>query len=71
MDDPDAALEVIAVQYLVALEYDAEDKALVLVFSPDPEDREDGEAVPVHVDSARKLVCPREQHQRRAKRRKR
>lgn len=69
--DADAALEVIAGQYLVALEYDEEDKALVLVFSPDPEDREDGEAVPVHLDSARKLVCPREQHRRRSKKRKR
>lgn len=70
--DVDAALEVIAGQSLVALEYDEEDKALVLVFSPDPEDREGGEAVPVHLDSARKLVCPSEQQQRRgAKRRKR
>ncbi len=69
--DADAALEVIAGQSLVALEYDKEDKALVLVFAPDPEHREGGEAVPVHLESARKLVCPREPHQRRAKRRKR
>ncbi len=69
--DANEALEIIAGQYLVALDYDDEDKALVLVFSPDPDNQEAGEDLPVHLDSAKKLVCPEEQRRRGVRRRKR
>jgi hypothetical protein len=70
LDEPDAALEVIAGQYLVALEYDEEANALVLLFSPDP-DKGEGEPIAVHLDSARKLVCPDQQRRRKARSRRR
>lgn len=70
IDEPDEALEAIAGQYLVALDYDEDNNALVLVFAPDPHGGE-GETVAVHLDSARRLVCPDEQRRRKARNRRR
>jgi hypothetical protein len=67
--DADEALQIIAGQYLVALGYDEEDNLSVLAFSPDPEDMEGEEFVPVPMDSARQLGCPGEQRQRRIRNR--